>query len=151
MQGALDNGITLIHGTGSFSMRIMVKYAWKGCFGLDLDKPKRRVKSSQVINSHNAFCICAKSKQQKPKNISMRNILVSVAPLAVASWANCCKCFLTEETQLFRSPLSLRTYAHGAVAILKRVTFARSRWPRASLFFEPCGPAVCSPEFAHEN
>ena len=26
-----------------------------------------QIKSSQVINSHNAFCICAKSKQQKSK------------------------------------------------------------------------------------
>ena len=46
-------------------------------------------KSRKVVDSPNAFCICEKSKQQKQKNISMRNILVSVAPLAVASWANC--------------------------------------------------------------
>jgi len=39
MQGALDNGITLIHSKGSFSMRILMD---KGCFWLVLEKPKRR-------------------------------------------------------------------------------------------------------------
>ena len=82
----------------------------------------------------------------------MRDIFASVAPLAVRQLGLLfVNVFLTVETQLFRSPLSLRTYAHGTVALLKRVTFVCSQWPRASLFYEPGGPAACYPEFAHEN
>ena len=96
--------------------------------------------SSQVINSHNAFCICAKSKQQKSKiKACAIYLLLSILwPLAVASWANCLlivNVFLTGETKLFRSPSSLSTYAHGTVAILKRVILriASGHAPRFSM------------------
>ena len=109
------------------------------------------IKSSQVINSHNAFCICAKSKQQKSKikagAVFMFLSLLWLSPAGLIV----CKYFSHERNPTFRSPLSLSTCAHGAITTLKRVTFACSQLPNASLFYEPCGPAVCYPEFAHES
>ena len=111
----------------------------------------RHVKSSQVINSHNAFCICAKSKQQKSKiKACAIYLLLSLLWLSPAGLI-VCKYFSHGRNPTFRSPLSLSTCARGAIAILKRVIFACSQLPHAILFYEPCRPAVCYPEFAHKN
>ena len=108
-------------------------------------------KSSQVINSHNAFCICAKSKQQKSK-IKACAILLFLSLLWLSpAGLIVCKYFSHGRNPTFRSPVPLSTCARGAISILKRVIIACSQLPHATLFYEPCRPAVCYPEFAHEN
>ena len=93
------------------------------------------IKSSQVINSHNAFCICAKSKQQKSK-IKACAILLFLSLLWLSpAGLIVCKYFSHGRNPTFRSPLSLSTCARGAIAILKRVTLrvASCHTPRSSM------------------
>ena len=92
-------------------------------------------KSSQVINSHNAFCICAKSKQQKSK-IKACAILLFLSLLWLSpAGLIVCKYFSHGRNPTFRSPLSLSTCARDAIAILKRVTLrvASCHTPRSSM------------------